>query len=128
MKLRCTQNSVRIRVRKSDIETLAQQGTVRESVCFGPTNFFHFELGITPGIDSVEATFSEGVLRVVLPKERAQSWMNSSEVGIEVQRTNAEGAISLHLLIEKDFPCLDRDNEDKSDTFWELAADNPEKC
>jgi len=53
--------------------------------------------------------------------------MTSDQVGIEYN-IPLDGATYLHILIEKDFPCLDREQEDKSDTFWELAQEKPDTC
>ena len=36
MKIRCHANSIRLRVRKSDVEILENNGAVREEILFGP--------------------------------------------------------------------------------------------
>jgi len=97
MKLRCTENSIRIRIRKYE------------------------------SMQQVAATLLDNNLVVNLPKSAANEWINSNQVGIEVNKEIPNNE-SLHILIEKDFPCLDRENEDKSDTFWELASDAPDAC
>ena len=62
-----------------------------------------------------------------IPHERAIHWIESNEVGIEsVSKVSSSEALSV--LVEKDFPCLDRPNEDKSDTFWELVPENEKSC
>lgn len=123
MKLRCTHNSIRLRLRKSDLNTLVEKGEVKEQVSFpGGKETFSFILKLKEELDQVHAASSPHELEISLPKFNAISWANSAEVGIEVYQ-ELGGEEQLHLLIEKDFPCLDRENEDKSDTFWELSEE-----
>lgn len=127
MKLRCTKDSIRIRIRKSELKSLGQTREISESICFGPGNELHFALKVSPSLNAVEAQFRNEQIVVALPEGQAQKWINSQEVGIETHITVTPER-QLHILIEKDFPCLDREGEDKSDTFWELAPETPESC
>ena len=127
MKLRCTENSIRIRIRKSELDQLAQTKRVEEKVRFGNQVVLTFALSINETIQQVAATLLDNNLVVSLPKSAANEWINSNQVGIEVNKETGDDQ-NLHILIEKDFPCLDRENEDKSDTFWELASDTPDAC
>ena len=127
MKLRCTENSIRIRIRKSELDQLAQTKRVEEKVRFGSQVVLTFALSINETMQQVVATLLDNNLVVSLPKSAANEWINSNQVGIEVNKETGDDQ-NLHILIEKDFPCLDRENEDKSDTFWELASDTPDAC
>lgn len=127
MKLRTTHNSIRIRLRKSEIKQLASQGEVVESIRFPTGTVFQFALQVTTSANAVTAALKDNFLSVFIPAEQARNWVNSNQVGIEEYIPVPEGE-ELHLLIEKDFPCLDRPEEDKSDTFWELAPELPETC
>lgn len=128
MKLRCTENSIRIRIRKSELEQLAKTKRVEEKVRFGNQVTLTFALNINESMQRVDATLLHNNLVVNLPKAEAEKWINSNQVGIEVSN-EMDSDQSLHILIEKDFPCLDRENEDKSDTFWELASEEtPDAC
>ncbi len=124
MKLRCTHNSLRIRVRKSDLDTLQTQKIVTESVQFTPQVGLAFSLSISAHIQEVNASFTNNEIIVTLPQDIAQQWINTFKVGIEIQQSLDNVEDHLHVLIEKDFPCNDREDEDKADTFWELAKDN----
>lgn len=130
MKLRCTHNSLRIRVRKSDLDTLQTQKIVTESVQFAPQVSLAFSLSIDAQVQEINANFTNNQITVTLPQDVAQQWINTSQVGIELQQNLEDTEGNLHILIEKDFPCNDREDEDKSDTFWELAKDpeNPNIC
>ncbi|MFK7907229.1 MAG: hypothetical protein AB8B69_18980 [Chitinophagales bacterium] len=124
MKLRCVQDSIRLRVRKTDLQKLEREGLVRESIDFGGGMSFVFALAVGADVDAVNAVYENGQLQVNIPLLKAKKWMDSNEVGIEVAA--AEG--QPHILIEKDFPCLDRAEENKADTFWELTGEKPEQC
>jgi len=127
MKLRCTTNSIRIRIRKSELTQLAKEKRIEEKIQFGKGVSLTFALAISGLSKQVAAHFLNNKLIVKLPKEIAKEWINSNQVGIEVNYP-IEDDQHLHILIEKDFPCLDREEEDKSDTFWELAPETPDSC
>ena len=127
MKLRTTHNSIRIRIRKSELDILKNKGIVEESVQFPTGLQFKFALVIHQEKEGVNATFVENNLVLSIASKEAKQWINTNQVGIETN-LDLPNAEQLHLLIEKDFPCLDRANEDKSDTFWELAPDTPDNC
>ncbi|MEL6718483.1 MAG: hypothetical protein AAFP82_07190 [Bacteroidota bacterium] len=127
MKLRVTHNSIRIRIRKSELATLQQNQVIEESIGF-PTNIvFKFALEISKEDKVLDAILKNNRLVLSLPKTEAEKWITTNQVSIEtfIQINDEE---QLHLLIEKDFPCLDREEEDKSDTFWELVPESPESC
>lgn len=124
MKLRCVQDSIRLRVRKSDLEELKEKGAISASIGFGMGTAFVFSLTIREEVASLTAEFQKNELQVYIPVEEANQWMNSNEVGIEVEASIGHP----HILVEKDFPCLDREEENKEDTFWELTEEKPNQC
>ena len=126
MKLRCTENSIRLRLRKSDIAELATEGVITETIAFPCSNDLSFELRVAK-VKKVEAKFANGVIVVNLPQETGMNWINSNQVGIETEQPLAENA-ALYILIEKDFPCKDRPEENKADTFEELASEEGAAC
>ena len=127
MKLRCVNNSIRLRVKKSDLQELEEAGFVMEMVSFQGTGLFSFCIMLFAKTEKVYATFDKSQITVYLPLALAQNWMNSNQVGIEVNNELDNGDF-LHILIEKDFPCVDREDEDKSDTFFELANQKLDVC
>ncbi len=127
MKLRTTHNSIRIRVRKSELDILKEKQIIQESIQFPSGTLFKFALKIADNDQLVNAILEENYLLLSISKTAASQWINTNEVSIE-SKVNLPKDEQLHLLIEKDFPCLDRPEEDKSDTFWELAPETPESC
>ena len=127
MKFRCTANSIRFRVRKSDLEALEGQGEIRERITFSPGAVLTFVLKLGEGV-GIHAGFAGGAVIVEVSRKTARTWISSSEVGLEVfQGTGVEGEV-LHILIEKDFPCRHTSEANREDTFYELAPEDPSIC
>lgn len=127
MKLRCEKNSLRFRLRKSEIEELKNAGSLRTAVYFSPGIGFSYEIWLDMSSDEIRATHYGSHISVALPLNFALDWINSERVGIEFfQKIDKEQR--LHILIEKDFPCKDRPEENKVDFFIELAMESPASC
>lgn len=126
MKLRCTADSIRLRVRKSDLEMLQNQGSISTPIHFAPGIKLEYvlQLGQTP---EPQASYTPAQITLVLPQDQALQWINSDSVGIEHQQEYAPGQY-LHLLIEKDFPCRHTEETDMQDTFYELAPKDDLSC
>jgi len=113
MKLRTTSNSIRIRIRKSEITELREKHIIEESVRFPTGVIFKFALTISKETNEVNATLNDNYLLLSIPEKEAVEWIDSNTVGIETH-LNLPNQEQLHLLIEKDFPCLDRPESPES--------------
>ena len=100
---------------------LKKESKICESVNFGVSSLFSFTLAVAE-IDKIDVKYVHTAIFIILPQSSVDTWLNTNQVGIEetVKFKNGE---TLHLLVEKDFPCVDRENENKSDTFHELTED-----
>lgn len=127
MKFRCVHNSIRIRIRKSDMQQLADNGKITETISFPAGNTFGFSLSLNENIEVATAVYKDNFVQVLLPHSTAHTWIKSSEISLAHEQTLTNGE-TLHLLIEKDLPCLDRPEENKSDTFEELAEKTSDVC
>ena len=124
MKLRIEGNSIRLRVKKSDLNRLHTEGVVHEMVAFIKGFNFHYELKMDEKASNIDAVFTHSTITISIPLSIANEWINSETVGLENTLENG-----LFILIEKDFPCKTRENEDKDDTFLELMKnDDPSVC
>ena len=123
MKLRLEGNSIRLRVRKSDLKTFEETGVIKEILTFQHGAPFHYQLLTDDYVDRIYAEVSPDGITVFIPLSMAHDWMRSDDVRIE--DTLQSG---LYILIEKDFPCKDRAEEDKNDTFFELVNGTPTQC
>ena len=114
MKIRIEDNSVRMRLRKSEVSKLSEEGFICATTVF-PEQIFEYCLKADSGIGDLEASFADGKIIVRLPESWVQTWPDSPTVGFET--SFKVGAASLHILIEKDFVCLDRDPDTQKDQF-----------
>lgn len=126
MKLRCTANSIRLRVRKSDLDVLQNQGEVSAPINFAPGIKLEYVLKLGQ-VEQPQANYAAHQISVILPVELAEKWIISEDVSIEYQQAYAEGQ-NLQVLIEKDFPCRHTEEKDLQDTFFELAPKDDLSC
>ena len=126
MKLRFDKNSLRLRVKKSDIAKLRSESMVEETICF-PGATFRYRLILSGEETQITSTVDQHTIEVIVPHSIALSWMDTEEVGIYCT-VNAGVNNSLSITIEKDFPCKEQPGEDVSDTFTELASKDPSHC
>ena len=124
MKLRFDKNSIRLRVKKSDLEKLHEKKVTEEKINF-PDGEFVYILSVSHHSKEISAAIKQSSVEVTLPHEVAHEWMNNDEVGI--YHTIVFGNNSLEVIIEKDFPCKHDKTEDKTDAFIELAKRNEGK-
>ncbi len=116
MKLRIRGNSLRLRVSRTELLQIAEQGSAEDSIRFGPATEWRYGIEVKPSGD-VAAQFAANSLRVVLPKTRVDQWLDDREVAIEGQQPIGNGE-TLRILVEKDYTCLaPRTGEDDADLF-----------
>lgn len=118
MKIRIKGNSIRYRLTQSEVKTLGETGRLAEETCFGPGDAqkFVYTLETRDDIDGLQAAFDGGRISLFMPASDAKTWYADERVGFENEVPIAPG-VTLKLLIEKDFTCLDNTNEDQSDNY-----------
>lgn len=125
MKLRCSNNSIRLRVRKSETAELKTGATLVENVQIGPSKF---SFGLKQGSsETIKAVFESGQIMIEVPEPTMTNWLDTEEVGIKTEQPLDTGE-TLSILIEKDFPCTTRKTENKADTFQDLASNSDNVC
>ena len=127
MKLRCSTNSVRIRLRKSEVAELMEKGAISEKVGFGPEKSFSLSLSLDELLTKVQASISNNNLIVTLPYSLGGTWAKTDQVGITGEQDIGNGDF-LEVLLKKDYPCVTRPEEDKSDFFGELQSNDNSTC
>ena len=117
MKIRIKGNSLRYRLTRSDVDKFSAEGYIEESIDFGmQTLTYALQQN---RLNNLSAMFEKNKITLFMPKTMANEWWVTDRVGFE-SRENG-----LHLLIEKDFKCLDNVAEDQSDNYPNpLAAYN----
>jgi hypothetical protein len=118
MKLRLCGDSIRLRLKISEVDRIATGESIVEETHL-PNSVLTYSLEVSED-GGFAVTFSDGKLIVTLPKADAEAWANTDEVSLHSEQPLV-GAGTLSLLIEKDFTCLEpghhRDCVDDEDTF-----------
>jgi hypothetical protein len=120
MKLRIKGNSLRIRLTKTEVDSIATIGYLEEETWFGNNRFVYALQRVDEG-NTLTATLEENKMIMCVPASLTKDWPTNNIVGFEANIPLA-GVRSLYLLLEKDFICLDETNEDQSDNY-----ENPNK-
>ena len=117
MKLRFQFNSIRLRLKRSEVEQLVKTGRVEEKIVLGvgAQDIFRYVLESSGSATTLVPEMTDGELKVVVPLEMAMHWAKGSDVGMEGYLP--AGDQPLQILIEKDFACLDRSDVENADTF-----------
>lgn len=109
MKIRIKDNSVRLRLTKSEIDKLGAAGKV-----IGRTEFTHqpfiYEIAQTDNAALV-ASFMDNKIVIGISATMIQELVHTDRIGFE----GMSGQVSL--LVEKDFACIDNTVEDQSDNY-----------
>ncbi len=125
MKLRIQGNSIRLRLSRPDVARLDHDGRVEETIAFGmhAGDALAYAVEASPAATGVAARLAPGRITVVLPQALAREWAATDRVGIAAEQPGVgpDGAGVLRILVEKDFACLDRRDED-ADAFANPAA------
>lgn len=127
MKLRIRGNSLRLRVSRTELQRIAEEGSAEDTIRFAPGTQWTYGIEVSPG-GEVAARFGAQALRVVLPKARVERWLDDQEVAIEGQQPIGNGEM-LRILVEKDYTCLaPRPGEDDSDLFVNPERSGDARC
>ncbi len=118
MKLRIRGDSLRLRLKRGEVDQIAAGSSIVEETHF-PDSVLTYRLDVSENRDT-SASFDRGSLIISLPKSRVSDWAGTDEVSLYAEQ-KLSGIGSLSLLIEKDFSCLEpghhRDCEEDEDTF-----------
>jgi hypothetical protein len=119
MKLRIKGNSIRLRLGQSEVRRLTMQGTVEESVVFGPSNKERLSYVLCASSESpvVSARMSDGRIVIRVPSTMIHQWASTAQVSLHALQCNGDDD-ALSILIEKDFECIDAPSgESQEDAF-----------
>jgi hypothetical protein len=118
MKLRIKGNSMRLRVSRSEVTRLLEGGCLEETIRFAPEACarFTFALQQDRSVGRSTVRYTENRVAVLIPADQANTWGITDQVGI-AEDISLGNLGSLALLVEKDFACLDRSDENNEDTF-----------
>ena len=114
MKIRIKGDSIRFRLTISEVETLCAKGKIQEVTRFR-ANVFSYAVERSPE-PGMSAEYTKLGITLYINEAWLQGWETNDKVGFEAKEDISDET-SLHLLLEKDFVCLDRREEDQSDNY-----------
>lgn len=118
MKLRITGNSLRLRVLRSEVAALMAGRCLEETIHFAQeaNASFTYALRSDRSVNRPTVQYTEHRVAILIPVDQARTWGATDQVGI-AENIGLGELGTLELLIEKDFACLDRNEEDNRDAF-----------
>ena len=118
MKLRLLDDSIRLRLSRSDVTAVDEEGAIAGQTRFPQGRVFTYVLEALPNGVTASASYADDCLVVRLPATEISMWANDHEAISLRSAVQLPGGESLKLLVEKDFTCLThRHDEDQSDLF-----------
>jgi hypothetical protein len=118
MKLRIKGDSLRLRVSRSEVARLLAGDGLEETIHFAPEASAKLTYALQPesSVSRPTVRYAENKVTILIPADQANAWGVSDQVGI-AEDIGLGNLGSLALLIEKDFACLDRSEDENQDTF-----------
>ena len=121
MKIRIKGNSIRFRLTQSEVQQLSETGSVKETAEFGP-NVFQYQVKLMSSVRTLQASYSNDTILMMVPEADGKNWFHNDTIGFEHEMELSTGK-KLHLLLEKDFTCLENRDEDQSDNYPNPKSD-----
>jgi len=116
MKLRIRDNSLRLRITKTELRTFASDKKVACTINFPGGEKMVYELHWSDD-EEFDASFEGHTVKATVSQGAGATWLDEGEVSIDHKMMLADGS-PFRLLVEKDFQCLsERKEEDESDMF-----------
>jgi hypothetical protein len=109
MKIRIKSNELRYRLTRPDVKQLAETDYLEDKIDFGEASLT-YAIRLT-GDKQLSSVYKDDTITLFMPENMATELQNTDRVGFE------NYVNGLHLLVEKDFTCLDNAAEDQSDNY-----------
>lgn len=121
MKLRLKDNSVRIRITRTEVERFAVEKYIEAVTDFGDA-VLKYGMKWNEHVNELNATMTEQTIILQIPSQMASEFVSTDIVGFQ-HTVTLPGGRSLFILFEKDFKCLDGNLlEDESDNYENPSA------
>jgi hypothetical protein len=115
MKIRIKGASLRLRLSKSEVAKLVHEGVVEEVTPFAD-KVFRYAVEKKDSGEALSATFAQDSVTMSVPGHLIHNWDTNTVVTLDAHMPLPTGE-SLYLLLEKDFQCIDKTDEDQSDNY-----------
>ena len=117
MKIRIQGNSIRFRLKQTEVKNFREEGEIKEEMSFGilPADKLSFVLKARNS-GSFKITLESNVIMLQVPSVMCAKWTNTDLVGFEEEVTTGKGD-TIRVLVEKDFKCLDGSDVENEDAY-----------
>src|SRR5215472_6323651 len=104
MKLRIHDNSIRLRLTRSEVARFERNGTIDSVIEFGlgADQGLRYGLESSPDVTGLEVRFLDHQLRILMPRATANEWTSGERVGVTGSQS-LKGEKQLEILVEKEF-------------------------
>ena len=110
MKLRMNEDSVRLRLRRSEVDQFRKTGSVSAAMRFPNGRALTYRLAAS-GIGEITVSFVEDVLEVLVPAGEGEVWSGGNAVGMY------GSSCGIEILVEKDFRRTSMPSPDDADRY-----------
>lgn len=117
MKMRIQNNALRLRLSRPEVELFRETGRVSAGISFGPGNSLAYTLKRDSALPHVRVAFSGQEIIVNVPASIASDWTSGDQTGFTAAQPT-EGGEPLEIIIEKDFQCLHKGDEQRDPTAY----------
>ena len=115
MKLRILDDTIRLRLERTEVDALGAGTAVSCSTRFPSGAAFGYRL--EAGTSAAEADFANGAITIRLPADVLKAWAED-ETAVSIRESFELESGALSLLVEKDFECLEpRAGESQANRF-----------
>ena len=117
MKVRISGNTIRFRLKQSEVQKFREQGNLTETLAFGTedADILSFTLSVSSA-NEFGILNTNNVIIVKVPDTVANEWTHTQLVGFEEKIDTGKGKI-IKILVEKDFKCLDGSDQENEDSY-----------
>jgi hypothetical protein len=119
MKIRMQRNSIRFRLKQFEVEDLAEKKFVKEVIVFGNEEKDQLQLILKVGSSDFSLEQKTTAVQLIISERVANQWMKTDLVGFEQKIRTAKGK-EINILVEKDFKCLTRSDEEEVGSYPNL--------
>jgi hypothetical protein len=117
MKVRIQRNSIRYRLRQTEVTQFRKYGSLTEELQLGNEGDEHLRFVLRKSPDpEITIQYSANTTVINVPEQVANQWADSEKVGFDTIIEIGNGK-ALKILVEKDFKCLHGIDEDTEDAY-----------
>ena len=117
MKVRISGNSIRFRLKQSEVKQFEQDREIKEITSFGTEQTERLSFVLKEGTtNNFAVTYLLNTVTIEVPRTVCNEWTETGLVGFEQTIDTSKGE-AIKILVEKDFKCLDGSDLENEDSF-----------